>query len=110
VAPAAVTVLGDAVFSSARPGADVTVTVAVDGAEATGGPVGGVPEAVAVFVIEPASRSAWVVTYVLVQVVEAWGARVVTGQVVTGGVPVPEKEVSLTLTPVSVALPVLVIA
>jgi hypothetical protein len=58
--PAAVTVLGDAVFSNASAGAAVTVTVADDGADVTAGPVGGVPDAVAVSVIEPASMSAWV--------------------------------------------------
>ncbi|MEU8385217.1 hypothetical protein [Streptosporangium sp. NPDC048865] len=60
--PAAVTVPGAAVFSSARPGADVSVTVAVDGADVTAGPVGGVPDALAVFTTEPASTSACVVT------------------------------------------------
>ena len=66
------------------------------------------PDAVAVFVIEPASMSACVTVYVPVQVVEAPGASVVTGQVITGGVPVPENAVSVADTPVSVALPVLV--
>ncbi|GAA3026186.1 hypothetical protein GCM10017559_60110 [Streptosporangium longisporum] len=60
--PAAVTVVGEAVFSSARPAAGVAVTVTVDGSEATAGPVGGVPKAVAVLVTAPASTSAWVVT------------------------------------------------
>ncbi|GAA3026168.1 hypothetical protein GCM10017559_60060 [Streptosporangium longisporum] len=45
----------------------------------------------------------------LVQVVVACGASVVAGQVATGGVPVPEKPVLFTLTPVSVVLPVLTI-
>ncbi|MFF3443375.1 hypothetical protein [Streptosporangium sp. NPDC002721] len=107
VRPAAVTELGDAVFRSARPGAGAAVTVAVDESDATGGPVGGVPEATAVFTIEPASMSACVVTYVLVHVVEASGASVVTGQVTTGGAPVPENDVSVTPTLVNVALPVL---
>ncbi|SNT64895.1 hypothetical protein SAMN05216276_114211 [Streptosporangium subroseum] len=62
VLPAAATVLGDAVFNNARPGSGVAVTVAVDGSEVTAGPVGGVPEAVAVFTIDPASTSACVVT------------------------------------------------
>ncbi|SNT64891.1 hypothetical protein SAMN05216276_11427 [Streptosporangium subroseum] len=83
------------------------MTVAVDGADVTAGPVGGVPEATAVFTIEPASMSAWVVTYVPVQVVEACGASVVTGHVITGGVPEPENAVSTAPTPVNVALPVL---
>ncbi|MFF3443378.1 hypothetical protein [Streptosporangium sp. NPDC002721] len=60
VAPAATTELGDAVFSNARLGTGVAVTVTVDGADVTAGPVGGVPEATAVFTIDPASMSAWV--------------------------------------------------
>ncbi|MEU8385218.1 hypothetical protein [Streptosporangium sp. NPDC048865] len=43
----------------------------------------------------------------LVQVVEAPGASVVTGQVITPGVPVPENAVLATPTPVSVLLPLL---
>jgi hypothetical protein len=84
------------------------VTVAVDGADVTAGPVGGVPVAVAVSMIEPASMSACVTVYEPVHVVDAPGASVVTGQVITGGVPVPENAVSTALTPVNVALPVLV--
>ncbi|MDH2430445.1 hypothetical protein [Sphaerisporangium sp. TRM90804] len=57
------------------------------------------------FTIEPASTSACVVTYVPVQVVDACGARVVTGHETTGGVPVPENDVSAALTPVSVVFP-----
>jgi hypothetical protein len=106
--PAAVTVLGDAVFNSATDGAEVAETVADDGADVTGGPVGGVPDAVAVSVIEPASMSACVTVYVPVQVVDAPGASVVTGHEITGGVPEPENAVSVTPTPVSVLLPVFV--
>jgi hypothetical protein len=101
-------VVGEAVFSNARLGADVTATVADDGAEVTAGPVGGVPDAVAVFVIEPASTSAWVTVYVPVHVADAPGANVVTGHEITGGVPVPENAVSAALTPVNVLLPVFV--
>jgi hypothetical protein len=86
------------------------VIVTVDGSELTAGPVGGVPEAVAVFTMEPALMSAWVVTYVPVHVTETCGASVVTGQVIAGGVPVPENEVSVTPTPVNVTLPLLTIA
>ncbi|MFF3443359.1 hypothetical protein, partial [Streptosporangium sp. NPDC002721] len=75
--------------------------------DATGGPVGGVPDATAVFTIDPASMSACVVTYVPVQVVVAWGASVVTGHVTTGGAPEPENDVSATLKAVNVVLPVL---
>ncbi|MFF3443335.1 hypothetical protein [Streptosporangium sp. NPDC002721] len=108
VRSAAVVVLGDAVFSNARLGDDAAVTVAVDGADVTAGPVGGVPEAVAVFTIEPASMSACVVTYVLVHVVDARGASVVTGHVIADGVPDPENDVFVTPTPVRVVSPVLV--
>ncbi|GAA3026200.1 hypothetical protein GCM10017559_60130 [Streptosporangium longisporum] len=54
--------VGEAVFSSARPGAGVAVTVAVEGVEVTAGPVGGVPVAVAVLVTAPASMSACLTT------------------------------------------------
>ena len=57
---------------------------------------------------DPASMSACVTVYVPVQVVDACGTSVVTGQVITGGVPVPENAVSAALTPVSVVFPVLV--
>ncbi|MFF3443365.1 hypothetical protein [Streptosporangium sp. NPDC002721] len=110
VRSAAVVVAGDAVFSNARLEAASAVTVAVDGSDATGGPVGGVPDATAVFTIEPASMSACVVTYVPVQVVEACGTSVVTGHVTTGGVPVPENDVSVTLKAVNVVFPVLTTA
>ena len=53
-----------------------TLSVAV-----TGAPVGGVPATVAVLSTTSASTSAWVSVYVAVQVVEAPGASVVTGQV-----------------------------
>ncbi|MFF3443381.1 hypothetical protein [Streptosporangium sp. NPDC002721] len=107
VRPAATTELGDAVFNNARLGTGSAVTVTVDAADATAGPVGGVPEATAVFTIEPASTSAWVTVYVPVHVVVACGTSVVTGHVTTGGAPVPENAVSATPTPVNVALPVL---
>ncbi|MFF3443352.1 hypothetical protein [Streptosporangium sp. NPDC002721] len=99
--------LGAAVFNNARLGATTIVTVDVDGSDATGGPVGGVPEATAVFTTEPESMSACVIVYVLVQVVVACGASVVTGQLITAGGPEPEKDVSATLKAVSVVLPVL---
>jgi YbbR domain-containing protein len=106
--PADVTADGEAVFNTDSDGAAVAVTVAVDGFDVTAGPVGGVPDAVAVSMIEPPSTSACVTVYVPVQVVDAPGAKVVTGHVMTGGVPVPENAVSVAPTPVNVALPVLV--
>ena len=54
---------GWAVFNSASVGAGVAVTVAVDGFDVTAGPVGGVPDAVAVSTTEPASMSACVTVY-----------------------------------------------
>jgi hypothetical protein len=86
------------------------VTVAVEGADDTAGPVGGVPDTVAVLVIEPASMSACVTEYVPEQVVDAWGASVVTGHVTAAGVPVPEKADSSTATAVKFWFPVLVTA
>ena len=86
----------------------MTVTVAVDGVRRHRRTGRRRPGRVAVLVIEPASMSACVTVYVPVHVVEAPGASVVTGQVITGGVPVPENAVSAARTPVSVVLPVLV--
>ncbi|GAA3026170.1 hypothetical protein GCM10017559_60070 [Streptosporangium longisporum] len=54
--------IGEAVFSIARAGAEVMPTVALEGAEVTAGPVGGVPVAVAVLTMDPESMSAWVMT------------------------------------------------
>ena len=50
--------VGSAVFTTVIAGAGVAVTVALDMA-VTAGPVGGVPDAVAVFFNPPASISAW---------------------------------------------------
>ncbi len=75
----------------------VTESVAV-----TADPVGGVPEAVAVLTTWPASTSACFSVYVAVHVVEAPGARVVTGQVT-----VPTFA-SVTFTACRVTLPVFV--
>jgi len=58
--PAPLTTVGVADFVNEIEGAGVTVTVAEDGADVTAGPVGGVPDDVAVLVIEPASMSACV--------------------------------------------------
>ncbi|GAA3026246.1 hypothetical protein GCM10017559_60180 [Streptosporangium longisporum] len=98
---------GNAVFSMAMAGAAMAVTVAVDGPEVTAEPVGEMAVAVAVLVTPPASTSAWVMAYTLVQVVVVCGARVVAGQVIGVGVPVPVKAVVVILMPVSVVLPVL---
>ena len=100
---------GEACFASEMPGAASTVTVADDGVELRAGPVGGRPDATAVFDTEPSSTSACVSTYEAVHVTAAPGASVVAGQVAEGAVPVPENAVSVTPTPVRVTLPVLLI-
>ena len=66
-------------------------------------PPAGVPVAEALFVTEPASRSAWVTVWTAVQVADSVGARVVTSQ--TGAASTLS---SLTETPLIVTLPVLV--
>src|SRR5437868_3204687 len=89
-------------FTSDSAGASPTVIVAVDpgaGGETTADPSGAVPAASAVSVTRPASTSAWVRAYVAVQIVCSPGARVVTGQLTTGGVPVPVNMVSATSMP-----------
>ena len=70
----------------------------------TGGPTGGVPCAVAVFAIEPASTSLCLTVYVAVQVVEIVGANVDTGHDTADR---PDNG-SVTPTVVSVTLPLLV--
>ena len=59
-APAPATVDGVADFTIVNVGVADAVTVALEGGDVTAAPVGGVPVAVAVFVTEPASRSACV--------------------------------------------------
>ena len=68
----------------------------------TAAPVGGVPLAWAVLSTEPEFTSAWVMSYVAVQVVDSPGASVVVGHD-TGA-----AFGSVTLTPVTVTAPVLV--
>nr|WP_238579612.1 hypothetical protein [Agreia bicolorata] len=51
---------GSADFTTANDGFAWAVTTALDGSDVTGLPVGGLPDAVAVFVIRPASTSACV--------------------------------------------------
>jgi hypothetical protein len=90
-------------------GLATTGTVAVDGGEVTGGPVGGVPDAVAVSFTLPLSRSACVTTYVAVHVSEAAGANVALGQVgPVANAPAGAVCTSVTATPLIVTLPVFV--
>lgn len=70
-------------------------------------PVGRAPEATAVFTIEPAFMSARVTTYAPVHVVEASGASLVTGHLITEGTPDRLEAVSLISIPLNVTLPVL---
>ncbi|MFP3380473.1 hypothetical protein SB767_29575, partial [Bacillus sp. SIMBA_069] len=78
--------LGVADLTIEMAGAGVAVTTAVDGGETGDGPFGGVPDAVAVLTICPASTSAWVGEYVAVQVMLAPAARdaAPAGQSMTG--------------------------
>ena len=78
-----------------------TVTV-FDPTGAVGVPDGGVPTTEAVLITLPASRSACVTECAPVHVVEAPGASVVTGH------ETPAVRASLTVTEVTVTLPVLV--
>ena len=109
----AVTVVGFAVLTTVSAGAAVAVTVATDGGDVTAVPVGGVPEAVAEFVMLPASRSAAVAEYVAVQTVcdvlpVPAAVSEVDGQVTAGTGPAGAVRASAMLTAVSVTLPVLV--
>ena len=86
---------------STTPGAGTVVPLVP---EMTAPPAGLVATAVAVLVIAAASRSAWLIVEVPVQVVLAPGARVVTGQRASG------TFASRTPTPLRVTAPVLVTA
>src|SRR5258705_313391 len=77
--PAALTVVGLTDLTRVSAGAGGIGKTTVDGGEATAGPEGGVPDAVAVSVTEPASTSAGVPVCVAVHVVGAPGTSVVPG-------------------------------
>jgi hypothetical protein len=94
---------GNALLTRSTLGELVAVTVSAS-VSVTAGPAGGVPVAVAVFAIDPASTSACVTTYVVVHVVDALGANVLTGQLI-GDNPACGSD---TPTDVSVTLPVFV--
>ena len=74
--------------------------------DVTTGPVGGVPDADAVLMTEPASTSAWVIVRVAVHVADPPGANVVDGQVIADR----PGNGSVIPTEVRVTLPVLVTA
>src|ERR1700677_2787959 len=104
VTPSALTSLTVADFTIEMP-LDWATGVEVDeGGEVIGGPEGGVPVPVAVLLTTPASTSVWVMvcTVLAVQVSAAPGASVELGQVVAPAMG------SVTLTEVSVTVPVLV--
>jgi hypothetical protein len=101
--PAVLTVDGTADFTTPIAGPAVAVTVAEE-VSVTGAPVGGVPDAVAVFDTEPASMSDWVTFRVAVHVFEAVGARLPGGQVMADR----PGNGSVTATLESVTLPVFV--
>ena len=91
-----VTVVGVAVFAMVTAGVGVIVTVADDGPDVTAGPVGGVPDTVAVLAMLPASTSACVTTYVAVHVVDAAGANTLTGHTTVNAGPAGAVNVSVT--------------
>ena len=102
-------------FTTVTNGPGEAVTVAFDGDDVTGDPVGGVPVAVAVFVTIPASTSACVTAYDAVHVTDPPIARLtppfamfVGPHVITPNVPVPENATSFTVTLLNATLPVLV--
>ena len=93
------TVVGNADLTTLIEGACVAVTVA-ESVSVTAGPLGGVPDAVAVFRIEPAFMFANVTVYDAVHVVDTEGANVDTGQLTTerpGNGSVTPTDVSVTL-------------
>ena len=97
------TVVGKADLTTLIDGNCVAVTVA-ESVSVTAGPEGGVPDAVAVFTIEPAFMLANVTVYEAVQVVDTDGANVDAGHDTT------ERPGSGSVTPteVNVTLPVFV--
>ncbi len=88
----------------------LTPTVAALAGEVTAAFAGVWPDAVAALLTEPASRSAWVATYVPVQVVERPGSRLVTGQEIGPPGPAGAANVSATPSWATVTLPLLVTA
>src|SRR4051794_13209280 len=106
--PAAVTVLGVAVFSSASAGDWLTPTDAVDGSDRVAAPSGPTPFAVAVLTTRPLSRSAWVTRLLAVQVVDASGASEAARQVTAGAGPAGAVGTSSTASWPMVTLPELV--
>jgi hypothetical protein len=102
---------GQADFTSDSESTGAMVTLALDAPDVAVPPAGVVPDAVAVFVICPASTSAWVTRYEAVHVTDAAGARefAAAGHVSDNAGPDPENAVSAGFTLVRVTLPVLVI-
>ena len=97
------TVDGLADLATVIAGPGVAVTVA-EPCAVTAGPVGGVPDAVAVLLTAPASMSAWVTVRDAVHVVDAPGANDDTGHEMADR----PGSGSVTPTEVRVTLPVLV--
>jgi hypothetical protein len=104
-----VTVVGLAVFSSEIAGLLGAGIVTCDGGDVTSGPDGGEPDAVAAFVILPASTSACVTVYVAEQIICPPGANdVVAGQLGADIAPEPLNDPSTTVGLFNVTLPVFV--
>jgi hypothetical protein len=92
-------------FTTVSAGAGATVTVALEDSDTTGAPRVVWPAAVAVFVTDPASTSAWVTVYGAVQVTFAPGASTVVEHVIVSAGD-PEKADSVTAIFDTVTFPV----
>jgi hypothetical protein len=95
------------VFTSRIDGVRVTATMASEAGDVIAGPVGGLPVAVAVLRMEPASISAWVAAYTAVHVIDDAGARAVAGHDTVGAGAAGGVRASASEMPVSVTFPVL---
>src|SRR4051794_21730509 len=106
--PGAVTLARDGVFVRVSAGVCSTSTVLADGGEVMVVPLGVCALAVAVLVIEPASRSAWVAVCAAVHVTDPAGAMVRCGHTTDSGGPAGAASESLIDSSDMVTLPVFV--
>jgi hypothetical protein len=106
--PAADTDTGNTDLVTVNAGLAVAVRTTVDGGELVVTPAGVLPDAVAVFDTDPASRLAWVTVYVAVHVTLAAGAidAAPAGHDTADNDPDPENAPSTTVTPCTVTFPV----
>src|SRR5688572_15215048 len=100
-----------AVFSRVSTGVATKVSWLGDGGALIDGPLGGTPDAVAVFATDPESMSSCVRVYVAVQVTSSPGVSATSssaGHAMAGTGPLPVKSSSLTTMSARVTLPVFV--